>query len=155
MTNFQNILVPVDFERSSQRALELAIDLALRFDARLTVFHAWDVPVYVYTDLVVPNDTWSPMAGAAQRQLEDTMAQVRKRLPRAESVLVRGPAAIEILSAAEGLKADLVVMGTHGRRGLNRAFVGSVAEKVVRASVVPVLTVRGDHGAPSPAAVSR
>jgi nucleotide-binding universal stress UspA family protein len=79
---------------------------------------------------------------AAKERLGTTLALVLKRLRKAESVLVRGPAAIEVLTVADRLKADLIVMGTHGRHGVSRLFLGSVAEKVVRGSPVPVLTMR-------------
>jgi len=143
MTSFRHILVPVDFEPPSKRALEVAIDLALKFEATLTLVHAWDTP-YLYASMpYVPADVWSALEEAAKRQLDDTLAEVSPRLARAEAMLVRGPAASEILAAIERARVDLVVMGTHGRRGLNRFLLGSVAERIVRGSSVPVLTVRG------------
>jgi nucleotide-binding universal stress UspA family protein len=143
-TRFGHILVPVDFESPSQRALEVAIDFALTFDSKLTVFHAWDTPQYVYAGMpYVAPEVWVGLEQAARSQLQGTLADVRKRVPRAESVLVRGPAAFEVLAEIERSKVDLIVMGTHGRRGVSRLILGSVAEKVVRGSSVPVLTVRG------------
>lgn len=144
MTNFAHILVPVDFEASSQRALDVAVDLALKFDARLTVVHAWDIPANAYPGmLTLAPEVWQSLADAAQQALVNAVARVRERLPRAEGLLLRGPPAFEILAAVEQTKADLVVIGTHGRHGLGRFLLGSVAEKVVRSSPVPVLTVRG------------
>ena len=148
MINFHHILVPVDFEPSSRHALDAAIDLALKFDARLTVLHAWDLPTYAYTySPYLSTDIWSTLERAAKAQLDAEVADAQKRLPRAEALLVRGPAATEILAAVERVKADLVIVGTHGRRGLNRVFLGSVAENVVRGSKVPVLVMR-DGGKP-------
>jgi nucleotide-binding universal stress UspA family protein len=147
MTSFRHILVPIDFEPSSKRALEVAIDFASKFDARLTVLHAWDMPTYVYANMpYFSGEVSSALEEAARKLLDATLADVRKRLARAEGVLVRGQAASEVLAAIEREAADLVVMGTHGRRGLNRMLIGSVAERVVRGSSVPVLTVRaGDE----------
>ena len=146
MTRFRHILVPVDFEASSKRALEVGTDLALKFDAKLTLFHAWDTPAYAYVNFYVPGDVWSLLEEAAKKQLCETLVEVRKRVPHADSVLVYGPAGFEILKAIEREGVDLVVIGTHGRQGLSRFFLGSVAEKVVRGSSVPVLTVRaGDE----------
>jgi nucleotide-binding universal stress UspA family protein len=147
MTSFRHILVPVDFERPSERALEVAMDLAAKFESKLTVFHAWDTPPYVYAGLpYISANVWSAMEDAAKEQLNATLARVHERLPRAEAVLARGHAAHEILAAIERARVDLVVLGTHGRRGLNRVLLGSVAERVVRGSSVPVLTVRaGDE----------
>jgi nucleotide-binding universal stress UspA family protein len=142
MINFHHILVPVDFEPSSRHALDAAIDLALKFDARLTVLHAWDLPMYAYSNsLYLSTDIWTTLEHAAKEQLDAELADVQKRLPRAEALLARGPAPTEILAAVERVKADLVIVGTHGRRGLNRAFLGSVAESVVRGSKVPVLVM--------------
>jgi nucleotide-binding universal stress UspA family protein len=143
MTRFHHILVPVDFEDPSQEALDVAIDLALTFDARLTVAHAWDMPPYSYAGIsYLPPDVATTIEQAAKQRLDNTVVLVIKRVPNAESVLVRGPAADEILDAVGRTKADLIVMGTHGRRGVSRVFLGSVAEKVVRSSPVPVLTIR-------------
>lgn len=142
MTRFRHILVPVDFEPCSQRALEVAVDLAQTFDAKLTLLHAWEVPAYSYASSYVSADLWTLMEGAAKKQLAESLAEVRKRMPQARSVLVCGPAGFEIVKAIERENIDLVVIGTHGRQGLSRVFLGSVAEKVVRGSSVPVLTVR-------------
>jgi nucleotide-binding universal stress UspA family protein len=144
MTRFRHILVPVDFEPPSQEALEAAVDLALTFDAKLTLFHAWEVPAAAYAAMTyVPADFWTAIEQAATEQLKSAVEDVRKRLPRAESILAKGPPAQEILSAADRTKADLIVMGTHGRRGMSHVLLGSVAERVVRLSPVPVLTIRG------------
>ena len=143
MSRFHHILVPLDFEDPSQEALDVALALALTFDAKLTVLHAWDLPVYSYAGLsYLPPDVATVVEEAAETSLASAMGLVIKRLPRAESVLVRGAAAVEILDATGRLKVDLIVMGTHGRRGVSRMVLGSVAEKVVRSSPVPVLTIR-------------
>jgi nucleotide-binding universal stress UspA family protein len=145
MTRFNHILVPVDFELPSQEALEVAIELAIVFDARLTLMHAWDIPVFAYagSNSFMTADMWTPIARAATEQLASALVVLRKRLPRAESVLAQGAPAVETLAVANRVKADIIVMGTHGRRGLERVLLGSVAERVVRSSPVPVLTVRG------------
>jgi nucleotide-binding universal stress UspA family protein len=143
MNRFHHILVPLDFEDPSQEALEVALDLALAFDAKLTVLHAWDLPVYSYAGLsYLPPDVATVVEEAAETSLASAMALVIKILPRAKSVLVRGRPDVETLDAAARLKVDLIVMGTHGRRGVSRMLLGSVAEKVVRSSPVPVLTIR-------------
>ena len=144
MTRFQHILVPVDFEEPSREALEVAVDFALRFEAKLTIVHAWEIPPYVYVGVAyLPADLWTAVEQAATEELATTLAEVRKRLPRAESILAKGSAALAVLAAAEQSGADLIVMGTHGRRGVSRAFLGSIAERVVRSSPVPVLTIHG------------
>lgn len=141
---FRHLLVATDFSDCSARALELAIELAQQFDAQLTLVHTWEVPNFGYgAALYFPGDLLTPIEQAAQSQLNTTTKEVQGRLPRAKSVLRAGVAWDEIIAAAASSQADLIVIGTHGRRGVSRALLGSVAERVVRLSPVPVLTVRG------------
>jgi nucleotide-binding universal stress UspA family protein len=77
----------------------------------------------------------------ARRALDEALSALRDRVPRLEGILRMGVPWEEILKAIAETHADLVVMGTHGRRGISHALIGSVAEKVVRASPVPVLSV--------------
>jgi nucleotide-binding universal stress UspA family protein len=88
----------------------------------------------------------SEMAGQIQRAATTALDGVGSRAQRSgvkvDTVLRHGPAWSEILAVAAETKADLIVMGTHGRRGLARALLGSVAEKVVRTASCPVMTVR-------------
>jgi nucleotide-binding universal stress UspA family protein len=144
MTTFRHVMVATDLSESSQAALKLALDLARTPGADLTVVHTCEIPVYSYTPemAMAPVDLLTPAVDAARARLEELMRQVRKECPGAESLLEIGIPADKILSAAASCGADLIVMGTHGRRGLAHAMLGSVAEKVVRRSPVPVLTVR-------------
>ena len=143
MATFKNILVAVDFGESSEEALELAIDLAKQYRAGLTLVHTWEVPSYAYGALEFSAmDMLTPVQQAARGQLEDLATEVRRELPETRAVLAHGVAWQEILAAIERGKPDLVVMGTHGRRGIRHALLGSVAEKIVRLSPAPVLTVR-------------
>ena len=140
-----HILVPVDFEQPSLDALEMATDLALQFGAELTVMHAWELPYTAYSYAVGPYSTfdlWQPMQDAATERLDATMARVRQRVPNARSLLENGPTATEVQRAIVETGADLVVIGTHGRKGVSRLMLGSVAEKIVRSSPVPVLVAR-------------
>jgi nucleotide-binding universal stress UspA family protein len=140
---FKHILVPTDFGEPSQQALDTAIDLAKRFDASLTIVHCQEIPVYAYGAVpFVTADVLGPIQEAARAQLELTLADVKTRVPGATGLLRHGVAWAEILGAVDETHADLVVMGTRGRRGVAHALLGSVAEKVVRTSPVPVLTVR-------------
>lgn len=141
MRQFHHILVPVDFGTSSLEALDLAIQMAETYSSALTLLHIWEVPLYPY-GLPIAVDYLTPIEEAAKSKLAELAAETKTRFPRARSVLGKGVAWQEIISAATELSADLVVMGTHGRRGLDHLLLGSVAEKVVRLSPVPVLTVR-------------
>ncbi|OJY21145.1 MAG: hypothetical protein BGO98_13840 [Myxococcales bacterium 68-20] len=141
MIAFKNILVPVDFGEPSRRALEVAIALAKQNGAALTVLHVFDVPPsYASMDLS-PMDLLAPMWSAAQAELDATLAKVKGALPNATHCLTRGTPWREILATIDRTHPDLVVVGTHGRTGLERALLGSVAERIVRLSPVPVLTV--------------
>jgi nucleotide-binding universal stress UspA family protein len=135
-----NILVPTDFGDVAARALDTAISLARAFDAKITLFHAYALPLsYGYGDLLV----W-PIEGleqAARRRLDAAVAAAKARYPRVEGVLDVGVAWERALEAVRARQADLVVMGTHGRQGLERVLLGSVAEKLVRLSPVPVVAV--------------
>ena len=139
---FKHILVATDFGEPAQRALDLAVELARTFDARLTLVHSWEAPSYSYGGaLYLPVDLITPIEQAARKHLEGALTELQQRVPNAKSVLRAGAAWQEVLAAASEVQADLIVLGTHGRRGLNRALLGSVAEKVVRMAEVPVLTV--------------
>jgi len=146
MVSFKKILVPVDFGESSKQALEVAIDLAKQYGAELTLLHTWEIPVYGYGAMEFSAmDMLTPIQEAATQQLDTLVAEVRKRLPEAKGLLARGVPWREVLTIIEQNKPDLVVMGTHGRRGVGRAILGSVAEKIVRMSPAPVLTVRSKN----------
>jgi nucleotide-binding universal stress UspA family protein len=138
-----SILVPTDFGESSRQALDLAVDLAKKFDAKLTLVHGFEVPVYAYSGLGTTNvDYFVPIEESARTCLEGALRELKARCPESVALFKQGAPWRQILLASEEIGADLVVMGTHGRQGLIHAFIGSVAEKVVRLSPVPVLTVR-------------
>jgi nucleotide-binding universal stress UspA family protein len=144
---FKQIVVATDFGECSERALDLALEIASKFDAQLTLVHSWEAPAYSYGGgLYVAVDMVTPIEQAAVAELDRATAELKLRMPNAKSMLRSGPAWEEVLAAATLVQADLIVLGTHGRRGLNRALLGSVAEKVVRMATVPVLAV---HAAPS------
>lgn len=143
MVPFHHILVPTDFGEPSDRAVAFGIQLAKQFGAELSIVHAYEVPTYLYTGL--DNSMLGllgPIEEAAREQLDRVLFEVRKEVPAAQGLLRSGVAWHEILNAIAGSKADLVIMGTHGRRGVTHALLGSVAERIVRLSPVPVLTVR-------------
>jgi nucleotide-binding universal stress UspA family protein len=139
---FRHILVPTDFGECAEQALEVAIGLATKLDAKLTLIHVCELPVSAYAmyaqGLYFPMDE---LEAAAKKALEEASVKLRTRMPSADTVLASGTAVEQILSARKDKDADLIVMGTHGRRGLSRVLLGSVAEKTVRLSPVPVLTV--------------
>lgn len=148
MAELNRILVPVDFSEGSRRALRYADFLADRFDAKVVALHVWEPAPVVAPDQVMwiggDADTfWSTMSEDLRRRLE---ALVREEAPglaaRATVEVEAGYVAHTILRKVEKDGFDLVVMGTHGRTGLSHVLIGSVAERVVRLSPVPVVTLR-------------
>lgn len=139
MIGFKHILVPIDFSEPSDRALAMALDLARTSDARVTLLHIWSIPNTGYAEAL----SWpiDDMERAARTALHDALESTVKLYPKTEAVLREGKEWKEILEAVDERGCDLVVMGTHGRRGLPRLVLGSVAEKVVRLSSVPVITI--------------
>lgn len=146
MIRIQRILVPTDFSDCALPAVRYAAELADKFAAELILLHVVPDAVLALPDAVMP--TPAPVADlqaltdAGQQGLANLIAaeKLESRHPRAE-VRIGSPAA-EIVAAASDLHADLVCVGTHGRGGLARVILGSVAELVVRQSPCPVLTVR-------------
>ena len=142
-----HIVVATDFSECSQRALDLALEVASKFDSKLTLVHSWEAPPYsIAGGIFVAVDIATPIEHAAVAALAKATAELQLRMPSATSLIRSGSPWEEVIAAATSVHADLIVLGTHGRRGLNRALLGSVAEKVVRMARIPVLTA---HGAPS------
>jgi nucleotide-binding universal stress UspA family protein len=152
MLTARTILHPTDFSERSQHALGLGCALARDYGARLIILHVANVPTLGYgADGGVPAmlpPAPQELRAAAQGQLD------RLQLPpanvRAERRLEQGDAVAEILRVAQEVHADLIVMGTHGRTGLGRLLMGSVAEQVVRQATCPVLTLKTPPRRPSP-----
>jgi len=140
---FKSILVATDFTPGANQAVELALEMAARDQADLVVLHVFEIPSYMYPGVeFAAVDYLGPLQEAAQRQFDQLCASVRGRWPRMQGLFKEGTAWEQILAVIAETHADLVVVGTHGRRGLAHALLGSIAEKVVRLSPVPVMTVR-------------
>jgi universal stress protein A len=146
--NVQRILCPTDFSEPSNEALELAIEMARRFDAELVLFHAHEMPAYVFPDSVMPAapTVLQQLEAAADAELRRASARVREAGVPVRIASAMGAQDLEICRYAEEMHADLIIMGTHGRTGIRHALLGSIAEKVVRRAPCPVLTVRPRHG---------
>jgi len=143
----QRILVPHDFGETAEHALHYALELAEKVGASVTVMHAYEYPVLNYPEgPAITAELVRQVHDAASAALEGIVVRSKRPAVSVTGVLRQGSTWSEILAAAGEAKADLIVIGTHGRRGLSRALLGSVAEKVVRASPCPVLTVHGPAG---------
>jgi nucleotide-binding universal stress UspA family protein len=141
MLPIRTILYPTDFSARSEYAFPLACSLARDHDARLLVMHVVPPPQAVgYDEMPLP----PPLSPEYNEQMAANLRRLQPPDPalRVEYRLEEGFAATEILRLAEEAKADLVVMGMHGRTGLSRLVLGSVAEHVVRKARCSVLTVK-------------
>jgi nucleotide-binding universal stress UspA family protein len=149
MTLPKTILVPHDFGTGSDNALSYAIELAKPLGAEIVVMHAYEIPMIGF-----PDGALVATAELASQVLEGANLGLKKALEaRADAgvplrgVVKQGPTWQTIIDTAKELGAGMIAMGTHGRHGLPRALLGSVAEKVVRSAPCPVLTVHsGDVG---------
>jgi nucleotide-binding universal stress UspA family protein len=145
---FKRILVATDFGEPAASAVDMAVTLASTFNAELLVFHAYWFPPIGYAAFAEGlSSLMSDLIDQDEKTFDGVVAAVRARYSRTDGVLVNAEPWGAILEAAKDRKADLVIVGTHGRRGLSRLFLGSVAERVVRLSPVPVLTAPGREDA--------
>ena len=139
MLPINNILHPTDFSDRSEFAFRLAAALARDYHASLVILHVVQEPVVLYTEGVMPSPPEDHVEEVRERLLS---LQVRDGAPAVTHRLEEGNPATEILRVADLIPADLIVMGTHGRRGLKRLLMGSVAEYVLERATCPVLTVK-------------
>jgi nucleotide-binding universal stress UspA family protein len=147
MAMFRHVLHPTDFSRASGKAFDMALGLARASRAALTVVHVLTPVVPVAGEGFVLPATYEQIEtsarAAAQKQLDRLVAKAKAAGARATGRLLTGTPHDQIVRAAKSRRADLVVIGTHGRTGLARFFVGSVAARVAALAPCPVLTVRG------------
>lgn len=140
--NVKHILVPVDYSHSGDAAMAYAASLAREHDAELHLVHVYEQP-FAYVD---GGFATTPAPSVPPADLESEEAKLNEITPEKgvkfrRRFIVGGPAD-ELVNYAKEAGIDLVVMGTHGRTGLNRLLMGSVAEGVVRRSPCPVLTIK-------------
>jgi nucleotide-binding universal stress UspA family protein len=143
----RRILHPSDFSRASGAAFKKAVELAKSDRAQLMLVHVLSpiapiagegyVSPKMYEDIAASSRAW------AQKQLDKLLAKAKQSGVRATGYVLEGVAHDQIARFARSKHADLLVMGTHGRSGLAKLFLGSVAGRVVAAAQCPVLTVRG------------
>jgi nucleotide-binding universal stress UspA family protein len=141
---WKSICCPIDFSDASRAAMEVAAGLARRFDATLTLLHAYPVPGYTFPDgsVVASARMLQELADQAARHLGEWRGEAEAMgAPTVKSEMAVGQPANEIVAYARDHRIDLLVLGTHGRTGIEHALMGSVAERVVRKAHCPVLTV--------------
>lgn len=146
MIALTRILVPIDFGEASQAALKYGVALARAFNARLHLLHVPEDPGEVQ-ELEYPIGLFETLQNAAHDRLGHLLTEADRRDLRPECAMRIGTPCDEIVAYANEQKIDLIIMGTHGREGVARVLVGSVAEKVVRRAQCPVMTVHHpEHG---------
>ena len=147
MRKFRRILHPTDFSRASGAAFAEALALARENRAELLLVHVLLPPTPFIGDGYVSPKTYQDLEAASRRwalrRLGKLLAKARQAKARVKAVLLEGVPYDQIARAARRKPADLIVMGTHGRTGLSKFFLGSVAERVIPLAPCPVLTVRG------------
>lgn len=145
MTKFSTVLVAIDFSDSSDNAFQMARTLAKNFDAQLLVLHVINEPVDL-RGFYVPHISFERLEQeieeGAEKMMESFCHQHLADFDNYQKLIVSGLPYEQIITQAEENSADLIVLGTHGRTGLDHVLFGSTAEKVVRKSKIPVLTVR-------------
>ncbi len=143
MLVINRILCPVDFSKPSARALEYALALAERLGAQVDVIHVYEFPNFAVEDGAVdlPPYMQENLAMRLRERLEQFVKETAAEAPKTTVHLAEGVPYLQIVEVAKQQQADLIVIGTHGRTGLSHMMLGSVAERVVRTSEVPVLTV--------------
>lgn len=144
MPDIQRILCATDFSTASTHAYQYAIELASKLTAEVILIHAYQIPAYTLPDgmVEVPIEIESNVRERLREQLQQFVHSIDTKEVNVRTQLSDGVPYVEITHAARELKADLIVIGTHGRTGLAHLLLGSVAERVVRTSDVPVLTIR-------------
>jgi nucleotide-binding universal stress UspA family protein len=141
--HLENILVPIDFSQYSRDALEYALEIAKKVGASITVIHVIERVIYpaFYPEGYYPILDFEP---TLHKQVLENIDTFFKQIPglTAEKVVSAGRPSDEIKNYAENNNMDLIIMATRGLSGLQHLIVGSTAERVVRSSSIPVLTVR-------------
>ncbi|GJC30690.1 universal stress protein [Acinetobacter sp. KAM398] len=143
---YQNILVPVDGSETSFAAVAKAAELAKAFGSKITVVQVLTLDPYIAAEYITANQT-NDLIERARASIVKTLEEAKQKFTEqgveAETKLLEGQViAREITNAAKELNADLIVIGSHGRTGLKKLFLGSVAQSILSEGTTPVLVVR-------------
>ena len=147
MEKIKKILLPTDFSEGSEAVVSYVLSLAGKYDAHIDILHI----IHEFgdmTDFYVPHISYDvmekEMEDAARNNMENFCRENIEGKAKFEIHTRKGTPFLEIIQAARDLNSDLIVMGTHGRTGIDHILFGSTAEKVVRKSPIPVMTVRAE-----------
>ncbi len=141
----KTVLFPTDFSQGARAAMDHAISLAKDYQSKLILLYViQDISIaewYIPSSLSAA-DLMEDMQKSAWNEMDKWGAEVSQAVKDVEKIVVRGVPFVEIIKTAKEKQADLIVIGTHGRTGIDHMLFGSTAEKVVRKAACPVLTVR-------------
>jgi universal stress protein A len=148
VADIQKILYATDYSKASDRALEEAVKLAKQNRAELLVVHVIEPAAFVAGEEEFGGgEMYAKLEDLAKQEAQASMskliARLKKTKVKTQGLLFKGSVHDQIVKVAKSKKADMIVIGTHGRTGLSKLFMGSVAGKVVSSANCPVLTVRG------------
>jgi nucleotide-binding universal stress UspA family protein len=143
MSAIRSILVPIDFSEGSSTATQYAANMAKQVSAKVELLNVYGLPMVTSPDgsFMVTPEIVTKLSADAQDAVDKIAADLRSQGLSVETRVTEGAPHEEITRRAREGGFDLIVMGTHGRTGLRHFLIGSTAEKVVRTSKVPVLTV--------------
>ena len=146
MSQFKHLLVAIDFSEPSIKALDTALELAVRLGAKLTIVHT----VLKYAEALSMEGgagydvvLFEKESHSAREEIEKLLLNKNPEGVEINIVIEAGRAQDQINYIADKTKADMLILGTHGRKGVNKLILGSVAEEVLRDSHLPFLCVRG------------
>ena len=143
--DIKSILFPTDFSEGSAQALQYAVDMSKRYGAKLYVIHViYDIAKATgwYVPHVSMDEMYKDIQEGAKKELERFGVEELARVKNVERRVITGVPHEEIINFVSANKIDLVIMGTHGRKGIDKILFGSTAAQVVRHAPCPVLTVR-------------
>ncbi|MFN3921946.1 MAG: universal stress protein [Caldimicrobium sp.] len=144
MSEIKKILVPVDFSEVAPVVVKWAKDFARQLKAKIIVAYVLeDLAAYegIYVNVQAHTDLENTLLEGARKSMDEFMKEHFSDFPEAESIIEKGDIVETLIKIGKEKGADLIVMGTHGRKGLDRILFGSVAEGVVKNSPIPVVTI--------------
>lgn len=139
----KKILVPTDFSEESEYAVNYAVLLAKKLQSRILLVHVIEPYTYSVSDAIQVIDHYTALKSIARSMLDDLQKKLLKEGVKTDVVVMKGSPYLEIVKRARQTRVDLIILGTHGRTGVQRFLVGSVAERVIRLASCPVLTAKG------------